>query len=111
MTDRNWGLVLGVLSAFVIFGVALLSGVSEETAMVRGLVGGLVGGFIGYGLNYLGAATVPAQKAPKGSAFDVVLPEAKGGVEPLDLKPHAENFVPMDFAQAARVVQQTMREE
>jgi hypothetical protein len=87
-----------------------MSGVSDETAMVRGLVGGLVGAFIGYGLNYLGAATHPAQGA-KGNAFDVVLPEAHGGVEPLDLKPQAERFVPMDFAQAARVVQQTMHED
>ncbi|MNY68231.1 hypothetical protein D3C86_2059590 [compost metagenome] len=90
--------------------MALLSGVSEETAIVRGLVGGFVGAFIGYGLNYLGAAAVPAPRT-KGSAFDVVLSEADSGVEPLHLKPQAERFVPMDFAQAARVVQQTMRED
>lgn len=110
MTERNWGLVLGVISTFVIFGVALLSGVSEETAVIRGLVGGLVGGFIGYGLNYLGAASIPSP-ASKGSAFDVVLPEANGGVDPLELGARPENFVPMDFTQAARVIQQTMRED
>ncbi|HEY9899712.1 MAG TPA: hypothetical protein V6D00_11070 [Pantanalinema sp.] len=110
MSDRNWSLVLGVISTFVIFGVALFSGVSEETAVIRGLVGGLVGGFIGIGLNYLGAAAVPA-RGTKGNSFDVVLPEASGGVEPLDLTPRPERFVPMDFAQAARVVQQTMHED
>lgn len=110
MTERNWGLVLGVISGFVIFGVALFSGVSEETAVIRGLVGALVGTFIGYGLNYLGAAAVP-MRGTKGIAFDVVLPEAAGGVEPLDLSARPENFVPMDFAQAARVIQQTMHED
>lgn len=111
MTERNWGLILGVLSLLVIFGVALLSGVSEETAFVRALMGGLVGAFIGFGFNYL-AASVVATTPPKGRGFDVTLPDTGPDEQALAAAvPKASDFVPVDLTQAARVVQQMVRED
>lgn len=110
MRERNWGLILGVLSGFAIFGVAILSGVSEETAAIRSFIGAAVGGFIGMGFNYLGASAV--QSSPlKGGRFDMVLPEteASHGTGPSPSEAGAE-FVPMDLGQAARVVEQLPEE-
>lgn len=112
MTERNWGLILGVLSGLVIFGVARLSGVSEETAMIRALLACLVGGFIGVGFNYLASSVVPTVPAAKGRGFDVTLPDT--GIDDRELEaalPKASDFVPVDLTKAARVVQQMSRED
>lgn len=112
MTERNWGLILGVLSGLVIFGVALLSGVSEETAFVRALLAGLVGSFIGFGFNYLAASAVPAPAPTKGRSFDVTLPDAGPDEQLIEATvPKPSDFVPVDLTQAARVVQQMSRED
>lgn len=111
MTERNWGMILGVLSGLVIFAVARLSGVSEETAFIRALLACLVGGFIGVGFNYLAASVVPTTPATKGRAFDVTLPEAASDEQILEAAlPKPSDFVPVDLTQAARVVQQMSRE-
>lgn len=111
MTERNWGLILGVLSGLVIFGVALLSGVSEETAFIRSLMASLVGAFIGFGFNYLASSVVPTPPPTKGRSFDVTLPDA-GPDEQLEATvPKPSDFVPVDLTQAARVVQQMGRED
>lgn len=111
MTERNWGLILGVLSGMVLFGVALVSGVSEETAFIRALMGALVGAFIGFGFNYLASSVAPAPPPTKGRSVDVTLPDA-GPDEQLEAAiPKPSDFVPVDLTQAARVVQQTGRED
>ncbi len=112
MTERNWGMILGVLSGLVIFAVALLSGVSEETAFVRALLASLVGAFIGFGFNYLGSSVVPPAQPTKGRSFDVTLPDTGADDRVLEnAVPKPSDFVPMDLTQAARVVQQSGRND
>lgn len=112
MTERNWGMIVAVLSGLVIFAVALFSGVSEETAFVRALLASLVGGFIGFGFNYLGASVVAPPQPTKGRAFDVTLPDTGPDERVLDAAvPKPSDFVPVDLTQAARVVQQMGRDD
>lgn|GEM_PF-3011657 len=101
MKGRNWGIVMGVLCGFVIFGVALASGVSDETAVMRAIIAAAVGGFVGMGFNYLGASASPTGPT-LGSRFDVVLPEAEAGMDPARASEGGE-FVPMDLDRVARV--------
>lgn len=100
-TERNWGLILGTLSAMVVYGVASVAGVSSETAMIRALVGGIVGAFIGYGFNYLGAA-VP-DRPTKGANLDVVLTEIEDKSHELEGS-YADDFQPLDLTKATRVI-------
>lgn len=105
--ERNWGLILGIISALVIYPVALLAGVSEETSMVRGLIGGAVGAFIGFGFNYLGAVA-PVQHGV-GSTLDVILSDIEEHSRDLDLQAASSEFHPMDLTQATRVIE-TMKD-
>lgn len=106
MTDKNWGLILGMIMGLVTFGVALLSGVSDETAMLRGVIGAVVGGFVGFGFNFL--ASSMESPPVKGRRLDVTLPQeateddAHGG---------PEDFHPLDFTQMARVVKSQVESE
>jgi len=112
MAERNWGLILGVMSGLVIFAVALFSGVSEETAFIRSLMASLVGAFIGFGFNYLASSVVPPATPTKGRSFDVTLPDAGPDEQELAATvPKPSDFVPVDLTQAARVVQQMGRED
>ncbi|HEY9857415.1 MAG TPA: hypothetical protein V6D05_16850 [Stenomitos sp.] len=112
MAERNWGMILGVMSGLVIFAVARFSGVSEETAFIRALMASLVGGFIGFGFNYLASSVMPDPAPTKGRGFDVTLPDAAPDERTLEATvPKPSDFVPVDLTQAARVVQQMGRED
>ncbi|MBI2322489.1 MAG: hypothetical protein HYU88_10515 [Chloroflexi bacterium] len=80
------GLGAGFLAFALVGGVALVAGVSPETAVIRALVGAAVlGGLAGIGAYVLGsgraAATPAAAAAPprrRGRLVDVALPEEDG---------------------------------
>lgn len=80
------GLGAGCVAFALVGGVALVAGVSLETAAIRALVGAVVlGGLAGSGAYVLGsgrvAATLAAAAAPprrRGRLVDVALPEEDG---------------------------------
>lgn len=100
MREKNWGIILGTLGAMVIFAVATLAGVSEETAFVRAILGGAVGAFVGFGFNFLANS---ADSPPlKGQKLDVTLPKEQAGGELA--RKAADAFQPLDFTQMTQVV-------
>lgn len=110
---RSWALVMGCGCLLLVAILALIAGVSEETILVRTVIGAAIGGFIGYGFDYMGSAVPPTPKGPGGS-FDITLPtQDLGNVDTTSASPgnKKNDFVPVDLASAARVVQQMSLED
>ncbi len=102
MNGRSWTLVLAVLCGFATAFVALFADVSEGAFILRVSIGLLVGAVVGLGFDAL-LATAGTRTAPpvKGRMVDFTLNEAAP----------AEEFTPLDYQKAARVVQQMVRDD
>lgn len=101
MNGRNWTLVLAVLCGFATAFIALFADVTESTFLIRITIGMLVGALVGLGFDtLLSRAHVMPQRPTKGSVIDFTVQENPD-----------DDFVPLDYQKAARVVRQMVRDE
>jgi len=102
LNGRSWTLVLAVLCGFATAFLALFADVSEGTFLVRISIGFLVGAVVGLGFDTLFSTTGSPKKPPaKGRMVDFTLNDPAP----------ADDFVPLDYQKAARVVQHMIRKD
>jgi hypothetical protein len=101
MNGRSWTMILAVLCGFATAFIALFADVTESTFLIRVTIGLLVGALVGLGFDTLLSKANSLPPPTKGRVIDFTVPEAT----PTD------EFVPMDYQKAARVVQQMVRDK
>lgn len=101
MNGRSWTMVLAVLCGFATAFIALFADVTESTFLIRVTIGMLVGALVGLGFDtLLSRAHVMPPRPTKGSMVDFTVQESP-----------ADEFVPMDYQKAARVVREMVRDK
>jgi hypothetical protein len=130
----NWGLAFGSASFLIVWLLGFLNGLSIEVIALRSCVATIMGSLVGilFGQVLQGIKTLKDEQA-KGQKVDFtlpaeddeltmplpgasaetlssVVPQASSPATPAPSKNAAEAFQPLDFKQAARQIQNTMKE-
>lgn len=130
----NWGLAFGSASFLIVWLIGFLTGLSIEVIALRSCVATMLGALVGilFGQVLRGVQTLkddlgkgrkvdftlPAdddellvpKPGPSADERTSVVPQAPGAAAPGPSNNTAEAFQPLDFKQAARQIQNTMKE-